>query len=422
MGTTKMTAARRSTTAERLDPQAQLAQLKRRTSQIFTEADLLAKLQRAAQSGEPLRVKLGVDPTAPDIHVGIGIVLWKLRQFQDLGHQVVLIVGDFTARIGDPSGKSATRPMLSQEEIARNMQSYREQAFRILDPERTEFRYNSEWLAPLTFEQILGLTSRYTVARLLERDDFSKRFKDNQPISVLEFLYPLAQAYDSVAVRADVELGGDDQLFNLLAGREIQERYGQEPQVAIITPLLEGTDGVKKMSKSYGNYIGITEPPNEMYGKLMSIPDALTEKYVRLLTDLDWETLRSNHPKAQKQALARAVVRLYHDEEAAKQAEEEFERVFAQGGRPRDIQRVAIRRSALNPEGAIWIVDLLAHSGLVSSRSEARRLISQGAVELDGQRVESVDFDLHVKDGLLLRVGKHRFVELGIAEESREEG
>lgn len=414
--------ARRPPRAERLDPRAQLQELQQRTSQIYTEADLLAKLQRAAQSGEPLRVKLGIDPTAPDIHLGIGIVLWKLRQFQDLGHQVVLIVGDFTARIGDPSGRSATRPVLSPEAIARNMESYREQAFKILDQERTEFRYNSEWLAPLTFEQILGLTSRYTVARLLERDDFSTRFKDNQPISVLEFLYPLAQAYDSVAVRADVELGGDDQLFNLLAGREIQERYGQEPQVAIITPLLEGTDGVKKMSKSYGNYIGITEPPGEIYGKLMSIPDALTEKYVKLLTPLDWETLRSNHPKAQKQALAREVVRLYHGDEAGKRAQEEFERVFAQGSRPRDIQRVAIKRSALNPDGAIWIVDLLAHCGLVSSRSEARRLIAQGAVELDGQRVASVDFDLQVKEGLLLRVGKHRFVELGIAEEPREGG
>ncbi len=401
------------TAVELRAPEAQVARLKERATHLITEADLLAKLKQ----NRPLRVKLGVDPTAPDIHIGISVVLWKLRQFQDLGHQAVLIVGDFTARIGDPSGRSVTRPVLSVEAIARNMESYREQVFKILDPQRTEFRYNSEWLAPLSFEDLLKLTSRYTVARLLERDDFSARFKANNPISVLEFLYPLAQAYDSVAIQADVELGGDDQLFNLLAGRDIQERYGQGPQVVLVTPLLEGTDGVKKMSKSYGNYIGITEAPNEIYGKLMSIPDSLIEKYAHLLTDLDWNTLRGQHPKEQKQALARAVVSLYHHEVAAQQAEEEFEQIFAQGGRPKEAKRVVIPRTILKHDDTIWIVDLLEQSGLVSSRSEAKRLIAQGAVELDGRRAESVDSDVEIKDGMLLRVGKHRFVELSVAEE-----
>ena len=401
------------TAAEGRAPESQLARLKQRTTHLITDADLLAKLKQ----GRPLRVKLGVDPTAPDIHLGISVVLWKLRHFQDLGHQAVLIVGDFTARIGDPSGRSATRPVLSTEAIARNMESYRDQVFRILDPEQTEFRYNSEWLAPLSFEDLLKLTSRYTVARLLERDDFSARFKANNPISVLEFLYPLAQAYDSVAVQADVELGGDDQLFNLLAGRDIQERYGQEPQVAVTMPLLEGIDGAKKMSKSYGNYIGITEPPNEIYGKLMSIPDVLIEKYLRLLTNLNWDTLKGEHPKTQKQVLARAVVSLYHHEVAAQQAEEEFEQVFAQGGRPKEAKRVTISRTTLKAGDTIWIVDLLEQSGLVSSRSEAKRLIAQGAMELDGRRADSVDSDVEIKDGMLLRVGKHRFVELSIAEE-----
>ncbi|HED04856.1 MAG TPA: tyrosine--tRNA ligase [Candidatus Fraserbacteria bacterium] len=399
------------------DPQAQLAELKRHTTQLISEADLLAKLKR----GRPLRVKLGVDPTAAEIHLGVGIVLWKLRQFQELGHQVVLIVGDFTARIGDPSGRNVTRPQLSAEQIAHNMKSYTEQAFKILEPERTEIRYNSEWLAPLRFTELMELTSKYTVARLLERDDFAKRFRAQRPISVLEFLYPLAQAYDSVAVQADVELGGNDQLFNLLAGREIQGRYGQEPQVVLCLPLLEGIDGQRKMSKSYGNAIGITASPGEMYGRLMSIPDSLTEKYVQLLTELDWQALQAQHPKAQKQALAREIVRLYHGKEAARQAEEEFERVFAQGGRPQEVQQVTIPRAALKPEGTIWIVDLLERSGLVASRSEARRLIAQGAVELEGRRVSSSDFDPQISDGLLLRVGKRRFVELQLAAAQSEE-
>jgi tyrosyl-tRNA synthetase len=395
--------------------QEPLAVIERRVAEIIPQADLERKLEHSRQSGKPLRVKLGVDPTAPDIHLGISIPLKKLRDFQDLGHTAVLIVGDFTARIGDPSERNTTRPMLSPDQIEQNMKTYQEQAFKILDPQRTEFRYNSEWLEDLSFQEILELTSRYTVARMLERDDFSGRYREGQSITLLEFLYPLAQAYDSVAVNADVELGGTDQRFNLLVGREIQERYGQEPQVAVIVPLLEGTDGVKKMSKSYGNYIGITEAPHEMYGKLMSIPDTMLEKYVTLLTDLDWEKVKQLHPKEQKKSLAREIVKLYHGEEAARTATEEFERIFSRGERPQDVPKVAIAQSQLQPEGTIWIVDLLQASGLVSSRSDARRLIDQGAVELDGQKIDSAQTDIQIKSGMLLRVGKHRFVELQLA-------
>jgi tyrosyl-tRNA synthetase len=397
-----------------LDPKEQLEQIKRRTVEIIPEEELLRKLERSCRTGEPLRVKLGIDPTAPDIHLGFSIVLRKLRDFQDLGHIAVLIVGDFTARIGDPSGRKTARPMLSPEEIERNMKTYTEQAFKILDPdpERIEIRYNSEWLAAMTFQDVLELTSKYTVARMLERDDFEQRFREGAAITIREFLYPLAQAYDSVAVRADVELGGTDQRFNLLVGREIQERYGQEPQVVVITPLIEGTDGVRKMSKSYGNYIGITEPPGEMFGKLMSIPDALIEKYVTLLTDLDWEMLSKEHPMEQKKRLAFEVVKRYHGEEAARGAQEEFERVFSRRERPQDVPRVKIPNEKLRKDSTISIVDLLESSGLVSSRSEARRLIEQGAVELDGFKIDSIEADVKLEDGMLLRVGKRRFAEL----------
>ena len=395
------------------DPKEQLERIRRRTEAIIPEEELLHKLERSCRTGEPLRVKLGIDPTAPDIHLGFSVVLQKLRDFQDMGHVAVLIVGDFTARIGDPSGRKTTRPMLSPEEIERNLQTYKEQIFRILDPDpaKVEIRHNSEWLASMTFEGVLELSSRYTVARMLERDDFHQRFRSGVPITIREFLYPLAQAYDSVAVRADVELGGTDQRFNLLVGREIQERYGQEPQVAVLLPLLVGTDGVKKMSKSEGNYVGITEPPQEMFGKLMSIPDSLIEQYVRLLTDLDWEALNKEHPLTQKKRMAFEIVKRYHGEEAAARAQEEFERVFSKRERPTDVPRVEIPSAKLE-DGSLWIVELLEAARLVQSRSEARRLIQQGAVELDGQRVESVEARVAVRDGMLLKVGKKRFAEI----------
>lgn len=399
-----------------LAPKEQLERIKRRTEEIIPEEELLRKLERSYETGKPLRVKLGIDPTAPDIHLGFSVVLQKLRDFQDLGHVAVLIVGDFTARIGDPSGRKTTRPLLAPEEIERNLKTYKEQIFRILDPDpaKVEIRHNSEWLESLTFADVLELASRYTVARMLERDDFHRRFREGIPLTIREFLYPLAQAYDSVAVRADVELGGTDQRFNLLVGREIQERYGQEPQVAVLMPLLVGTDGEKKMSKSEGNYVGITEPPQEMFGKLMSIPDALIEQYVRLLTDLEGEALRNEHPMVQKKRLAYEIVKCYHGEEAAQKAQEEFERVFSQRERPTDVPRVEIPREKLT-DGSIWIVELLETTGLVQSRSEARRLIQQGAVELDGRRVESVEAHVALREGMLLRVGKRRFAEIGLS-------
>jgi tyrosyl-tRNA synthetase len=332
----------------------QLQFLKRRAVEIIPEDDLLKKLERSQRTGKPLRVKLGVDPTSPDIHIGIGVVLQKLRDFQELGHTAVLIVGDFTARIGDPSERTSQRKMLSKEEVEANMKAYKEQALKILDPARTEFRYNSEWLEHMDFAKLLELASKYTVAAMLERDDFAKRFREGNPISIVEFLYPLAQGYDSVAIQADVELGGTDQRFNLLVGRALQERYGQEPQVCFLMPLLEGLDGVKKMSKSYNNYVGITEPPNEMFGKLMSIPDALIEKYVKLLTDLEWEELKKLHPKEQKQKMAHAVVARYHSGEAADRALEEFERVFARKERPTEVPKLLLDRRVLKPDGTIW--------------------------------------------------------------------
>jgi len=391
----------------------QLEFLKARTAEVIPEDELLKKLERSHKTGRPLRVKLGIDPSAPHLTLGHAVVLRKLRDFQELGHTAVLIVGDFTRRVGDPSGRKTTRPLMSEEEIRSFMRTYKEQAFKILDPECTEIRYNSEWLEKLDLEGIIHLTSKYTLARMLEREDFSSRFRENLPISILELLYPLLQAYDSVAVRADVELGGEDQRFNLLIGRDIQREYGQEPQVIMTMPLLIGTDGAAAMSQSRGNYIGISEPPGEIYGKVMSLPDKLMEQYYRLLTDIPWEEASRLHPKECKMQLARALVEAFHGEEAALRAEEEFERVFARGERPKDLTKVKISQSKLK-DGKIWIVDLLEASGLVRSRSEARRLIEQGAVELDGVRIDSVGADVNLKDGALLRVGKHRFAELSI--------
>ena len=333
-----------------------------------------------------------------------------------MGHIGVLIVGDFTGRIGDPTDRTATRKLLSKEEVEHNMALYKEQAFKILDPKRTEFRYNSEWLASMNFEKLIELASKYTVARMMERDDFSKRFREGKPITILEFLYPLAQAYDSIAVQADVEIGGTDQKFNFLAAREIMERYGMEPQVIMTMPLLEGTDGVLKMSKSFHNDIGIDEPPNEIYGKLMSIPDHLIEKYVKLCTELSWDDIKRLHPKTQKQKLAWEIVRMYHSEEAADASQAEFERVFARKERPTEAQKVFIDAQHLKADGTIWIIELIEQTRLVKSRSEARRLIEQGAVEIDGQKISSADYDLKFKDGLLLKLGKKSFVEIYLKE------
>jgi tyrosyl-tRNA synthetase len=338
-----------------------------------------------------------------------------LRQFQDLGHHVVLIIGDFTALIGDPSGRNTTRPPLTVEQIDANAETYIEQAFRILDPERTTMRRNSEWLGPLAFADLLRLTSRFTVARILERDDFSKRYAENRPISLHEFLYPMAQAQDSVAIDADVELGGTDQLFNLLAGRELMEKSGMEPQVALTLPLLEGTDGVQKMSKSYGNYIGLTDAPDDMFGKVMSIPDELMPKYFRLATGLPVDEVDAietsladgtSHPNQVKRRLAREIVMLYHGPQAGLPAEEAFDRVFKQHGLPEDVPEVGVV-----PVDPVHLPALLQELGLAPSRSEARRLIDQGAVKIDGESVAAGSYDVAWSDvaGRVIQAGKRRF-------------
>lgn len=389
----------------------QLQIIEKNAETLLPREELAQKLARSLTTGKPLRVKLGIDPSAPELTLGHAVVLRKLRQFQDLGHLAVLVVGDFTARIGDPSGRSKTREPLSPEEIAENMKTYREQAFRILDPSRTEVRYNSEWLGKLTFADILVLSSRYTVARMLEREDFAKRFQEGSPISIMEFLYPLAQAYDSVAVKADVELGGSDQRFNLLVGRDIQEAYGQEPQVILTMPLLIGTDGVRKMSKSWGNYIAISEPPEEQFGKLMAIPDELMSQYFRLLTDIDWEEVAHLHPKEAKKKLAWTVVASLHGVEEAEKAQAHFERVFEEERPPEVLPEVKIGH-LLDQEEKVPVVELLVASGLVASKSEARRLLSQGGVWLDGVKLPADQDRVRVKNGMILRVGRRRFARL----------
>jgi len=380
-------------------------------------ADLvpLADLQRKLDRGVPLRVKLGVDPTAPDLHLGHAVPLRKLRQFQDLGHTVVLIIGDFTALIGDPSGRNATRPPLSVEQINANAETYVEQAFKILDSKRTELRRNSEWLAGLGFADILRLTSQFTVARILERDDFSKRYSAQQPISLHEFLYPLAQAYDSVVVEADLELGGTDQLFNLLAGRELMEKSGLEPQCALTLPLLEGTDGAQKMSKSYGNYIGLTDAPGDMFGKVMSIPDELMPKYFRLCTALPVDEVDAieaglssgaEHPNMVKRRLGQEIVSIYHGSAAAQGAEEAFDRVFKQHEVPEDITEVPVVMDEV-----VYLPALLVELGLVTSASEGRRMIDQGGVRLDGVALDSASYQYTRANilGCVVQVGKRRF-------------
>jgi tyrosyl-tRNA synthetase len=375
----------------------------------------LAALKEKLESGRVLRIKLGVDPTAPDLHLGHAVPLRKLRQFQDLGHHVVLIIGDFTALIGDPSGRTSTRPALTVEEIEENAQTYIAQAFKILDPDKTEMRRNSEWLGALDFEGILGLASRFTVARILERDDFSKRYSSQQPISLHEFLYPVMQAYDSVAIEADVELGGTDQLFNLLAGRELMEKQGMEPQVCLTLPLLEGTDGVQKMSKSYGNYVGLTDAPDDVFGKVMSIPDDLMVKYLRLATALPVDEVDaiaaglddgSRHPNETKRYLARQIVELYHSAEQAVEAEASFDRLFKQRDLPEDVEEFV-----LELDDPVHLPALLSELGLVSSNGEGRRMIDQGAVKVDGVPMQAKAYDVSREsvDGRVLQVGKRRF-------------
>ncbi|KXS41494.1 MAG: tyrosyl-tRNA synthetase, partial [Candidatus Frackibacter sp. T328-2] len=398
----------------------QLKVINRGVAELISEGELKKKLEKAAEEDRPLRVKLGLDPSAPDIHLGHTVVLQKLKQFQDLGHQVILLIGDFTGRIGDPTGKSKTRPQLTEEQIKENAKTYQEQIFKVLDPDKTELVFNSEWLGEMDFADVINLSANYTVARMLEREDFSQRYKNNQAISIHEFFYPLMQGYDSVAIEADVELGGTDQKFNLLVGRDLQKEYGQDPQVIIMMPILEGLDGVKKMSKSLGNYIGINDKPSDMYGKVMSIPDKLLIRYFELLTDISLEELKDLksginngevHPMEAKKRLAKTIVIKYYDEAAAKEAAKEFERVFKEGKLPDDMLEVEIKSDDLE-DGEMWIVKLVAATGLVDSNSQARRMIKQGAVKIDDEKYDKINLDVEVKDGMVVRIGKRRFAKI----------
>ncbi len=399
-----------------LSPEAQFELLRRGTVEIISEVDLLAKLRQ----GRPLRVKLGVDPSAPDIHIGIAIVLRKLRQFQDLGHEAILVVGDFTAMLGDPSERKKTRPMLSRDQVMRNVASYRDQYGRILDPRKTRVVFNSEWLAPLSFEDLIRLGSKTTVARILERDDFTTRMRAGIPIFMHEIFYPLCQAYDSVMLQADVELGGTDQKFNNLMGRDLQREFGQDPQVVVLTPLLVGLDGVEKMSKSLGNAIGIIESPEEMYGKTMSVPDALIPHYLEFCTEVPADEIRTIaagltegtvHPRDAKARLAREIVTVWHGAKAAEQAEEAFRRVVVDKELPEVIPEAMVSRDELT-QGKARVVKLLVLLGLAESNGEARRLISQGGVTIDGSRVHDIHAEVSVHDGLILRVGRRRFAKV----------
>jgi tyrosyl-tRNA synthetase len=374
--------------------------------------ELIAKLEKSEKTGKRLRVKLGIDPSAPHLTLGHSVPLRKMRQFQDLGHTGVLIVGDFTRRIGDPSGRASTRGLMSEAEIKRNIETYQEQAYKILDPERTEVRYNSEWLAPMDLADIIQLTSKYTVARMLERDDFAKRYAEGRPISVLEFLYPLTQAYDSVAIQADVELGGADQLFNLLVGRDIQREYGQEAQIVLTVPLLLGIDGTRAMSQTTGNYVGLNEPAADMYGKVLSIPDELIRSYYVFLTDTDPQTIDDLPPRDGKRKLARELVSMYHSAEDAAAAEEEFDRIHIRHERPTDVPQVSLDRALLKDDGAVWIIDLLQASGLVESRSQAKRLIQQGGVKINDEKALAADVDIPFNPPVTVQVGKRSFAEL----------
>lgn len=391
----------------------QLKLIKRGTEEIIVEEELKKKIEKSLKEGKPLRVKAGFDPTAPDLHLGHTVLIQKLKHFQDLGHQVIFLIGDFTGMIGDPTGKSETRKALSREEVLKNAETYKEQVFKILDPEKTEVAFNSQWMDKMTSYDMIKLASKYTVARMLERDDFSKRFSANKPISIHEFLYPLVQGYDSVALRADVELGGTDQKFNLLVGRDLQRDYGQEPQIAITMPILEGLDGVQKMSKSLGNYVGITEDPFTMFSKIMSISDELMFRYYLLLSDKsedDINRMKSDiengklHPMEAKKALAAEIVTRFHGANDAKEAREKFEKLFSKKEIPDDLPEYTL-------EKGLKLIDIIKNINFVSSNSEIRRLASQGAIYINGNRVEDI-YKIIEDEEFVLKVGKKKFAKI----------
>ena len=405
-----------------MDIKEELRIIKRGAEEIISEEELIKKIEKSRKEKRPLRVKQGFDPNAPDIHLGHTVGLRKMRQFQDLGHDIYFLIGDFTGMIGDPSGKSVTRKQLTEEEVKKNAETYKKQVFKILNPERTKVVFNSHWLGKLSFSEVLKICSKYTVARMLERDDFSTRYKKGKPIGIHEFMYPLMQGYDSVAIQADIELGGTDQKFNLLVGRDIQREYNQEPQVIITLPLLEGTDGVEKMSKSLNNYIGINEPPKEMYGKSMSVPDNLMIRYIELVTDVSLDEinkikrgLENNnlHPRDVKKRLAREIVKLYHGQSAAIIAEEEFEKVFKNKLYPEEIKKLEIKKDVLK-DGKRGIVNLVKDSGILGSTGEAIRMVRQGGVRVNGEKISDPHIDLTVKDGMIIKIGRLNFVKLVI--------
>lgn len=396
----------------------QMDVIRRGSVEVLVEKELEDKLELSVREGKPLRIKAGFDPTAPDLHVGHTVLIQKLKQFQDLGHEVCFLIGDFTGMIGDPTGKNETRKALTKEQVLQNAQTYKEQVFKILDPGKTRVVFNSEWMGLMSAADMIGLAARHTVARMLERDDFHKRYTGQQPIAIHEFLYPLVQGYDSVALEADVELGGTDQKFNLLVGRELQKQYGQRPQCVLTMPLLEGLDGVQKMSKSLDNYIGITEPPKEIFGKVMSISDELMVRYYELLSDVDLEELRQirdgvggtaggRHPMEAKKALARELVTRFHSTADAVQAEQDFVQQFKQKEVPDDIPEVCVESSE-----AIWICKLMNDAGLVASNGEARRLIKQGGGKLNGEKIDNADMEVEPVGEVILQAGKRRFARI----------
>lgn len=398
-----------------ISPLEQLKIIKRGVVEIIQEDELLERLKESFLNKRPLKIKAGFDPTAPDLHLGHTVLLNKMRQFQDLGHEVIFLIGDFTGMIGDPTGKSETRKALTKEEVLKNAETYKEQVFKILDPEKTVVDFNSRWLEPLSGKDMIFLSAKYTVARMMERDDFSKRFAAGKPISIHEFMYPLLQGYDSVALKADVELGGTDQKFNLLVGRELQREYGQRPQIVITLPLLEGLDGINKMSKSLGNYVGITEKPLDIFGKIMSISDELMLKYYELLSEKSLEeverlkeSLKNNtkHPLEAKKELAFEMVKRFHSEEAAKMAKEEFERIFSKREVPEEMEEYILK-------GRKSLVEVVFEAGIVNSKSEIKRLIQQKAVEVNGVKVEDIGYQLNPEDGeRVIKIGKRKFLKI----------
>ncbi len=399
-------------------PEEQLELIKRGAVEIIRENELLEKLERSFKTGKPLIIKQGFDPTAPDIHIGHMVSINKLRTFQELGHTVVFLIGDFTGMIGDPSGRTSTRKPLTRDAVLENAETYKRQIFKVLDPDKTVIDFNSRWGLSMTFTDVLALTSRYTVARILERDDFSKRYNEGKPISMLEFMYPLVQGYDSVALKADVELGGTDQKFNLLVGRDLQREYGQEPQVVLTMPLLVGTDGTEKMSKSLGNYIGITDEPDQIFGKTMSIPDTLIFDYFKLATDVDLAELDiikkqlespGLNPMTLKKRLGWKLVEMYHNKDAADAAQAGFEKQFSKREVPDTVPELLIA----SDKDKVWLPHIITATGVVNSNGAAMRLIQQGGVKIDGETVTDKDYELSLTNGHIIKVGKKNYFKIG---------